>query len=548
MALFHDAGFADVHDFAGVEDGLAVVGAEGLHGGELFEEFEIDCAEREFGVELDVGDELLGREHGAGGGGKAGAKLVEHLLPDGEPGGHFVSAEFFHEVGALAEGGDEGEPFDAASASFAHAHRVEADDDGGAVMFALEAGGDDADDAGVPLAAADDDGGIGLGGEAVVELRFGFHAHVVFDFAAVAVLLVEQLGEDGGAGGVVGEEEFEGGFGGGEAARCVEPWAEREADVSAVERGLDGGDFDEGAQAGPACLLQPLQARADEGAVFSHERDDVGDGGEGDEVEHAFEVEARDGSSFQQRVGDFERDARAAQVAEVFAADFRIHERHDGRERVFGLVVVEDDGVDALLAKAGDFCNGGGAAIDGDEQPWGVDGDAAGDAVCREPVAFIHAVGQKRRHFPAGSSEHSHEDGERSDAVHIVVAVERDALFRLQRGDDAGDCGIHPRHEKGIAERAQERAEKLARIRSRAHSPPEHHLRDPRRDARFRCQLGSASSVDRRRQGPAHLAGKLAMEPVGVVDKLHGHRIGKAARKVQAYTLTETLNKAGTKF
>ena len=259
------------------------------------------------------------------------------------------------------------------------------------MVAAHEAGGDDADDAWVPAFRGDDEScGVVFGGEAVGEF-LGFVLDAVFDVLTFAVLAVEGGGQGGGAGWVGAEEEVEGSVGAVESAGGVEAGAEAEAEVHAVEWGADAGDFDEGAEAWSGAAFELFEAFADEEPVFGDEGDDVGDGGEGDEVELGFEVEVFCAAAFAHGVGEFEDDASGAEVVEG-VAEFRIDEGGaDGGAGGVGFVVVEDDDLDAALGEPCGFGFGGGAAVDGDEEVDGAFVETALEAVGGEPVAFFHA-------------------------------------------------------------------------------------------------------------------------------------------------------------
>ena len=97
------------------------------------------------------------------------------------------------QVGAAGlDGGDEGNPGNRAGGAFAQAVSVKADDESRAVEVAHDAGGHDADHAGMPVVAGEDESGRVAEG--------GGHCHglehdAVLDLLALAVLVVEQAGE-----------------------------------------------------------------------------------------------------------------------------------------------------------------------------------------------------------------------------------------------------------------------------------------------------------------------------------------------------------------
>src|SRR6202044_664206 len=99
--------------------------------------------------------------------------LGEPLGADVEARRHVVAAEEIEVLGAMGECLDHGDTVDAASAPLPHPVAVETDDDGWAVVALLQARGDDADDAPVPVGAGDDDAPVACWIEAFLELRLG---------------------------------------------------------------------------------------------------------------------------------------------------------------------------------------------------------------------------------------------------------------------------------------------------------------------------------------------------------------------------------------
>jgi hypothetical protein len=99
------------------------------------------------------------------------------------------------------------------------------------MVAALETRGDDADNPRMPAECTNDDCGVFIRVAGIEELGLGFHQDFVFDRAALAVLLIERCGEEARSNGIIGEQELERGFGGGETAGGIEPGAEAKTDV-----------------------------------------------------------------------------------------------------------------------------------------------------------------------------------------------------------------------------------------------------------------------------------------------------------------------------
>ena len=278
--------------------------------------------------------------------------------------------------------------------------------------LAHEAGGDDADDAVVPGAGAEDDDGITLGVEVAGEHFGSFAADEIFVGLAFAVVGVEFLGEVEGEAAAVGVEGFEGVFGHVHAAGGIDARADAEADVHGGGVAIHAGDFLEGFEAGVEGEREAFEAVADEKAVFRDHRDDIGDGGDGDEVEEFLEVEGGF-AGFEEGVAEFEGNTGGAEVGE-FGAAFRVDEGVAVGACVWeGLVVIDDDDIDALGAKHGDFVDGDGAAIDGDEEVgFGALAHAAFEGGDAEAVPFGTAAGGEVARFEAVGAEDPPHEGD----------------------------------------------------------------------------------------------------------------------------------------
>ena len=186
------------------------------------------------------------------------------------------------------------------------------------------------------------------------------------------------------------------------------------------------------ARAGPGAAVPAIARRPllDERAVLAHERHEVGDGRERDQVELALELGGVASGRLVEGLGELVGDAGRAQLGRI-AADLRMHDRACGQLRARA-VMVGDDHVHAELAGARDLRTRGDAAVGGDQQP-GAGGVQLLDARDRQAVALV-AAGQPHvtcaPRAPQGADEHRR----RADAVDVVVAVDRDRRAGARRG------------------------------------------------------------------------------------------------------------------
>lgn len=382
------------------EDGFGVVHAEGVEEFEFFEE----AFGEVFGGEIlsDFEGGFLGDAVGLGGDGEVelDLELFDIFEVEGDACGHGVTAPGFEEVGALGEGGDEVDAGDGAAGAFSGVAFL-GEDEGRAVVDAGEFAGDDADDAGVPVWGVGDDGVV-EGEILVLDELEGVVGDGAFNFLTFLVHGVELFCGDGAGAEVVGEEHIDGEGCVGESAGGVDAGAETEGDVGGFE-GLvlvDAGDFGEGLDAWAVGVLDFVEAEGGEDAVFVEEGDEVGDGAEGDEVEEFLEV---DGvgigvgvffEGFGEGVDEFEDEADGAEVGPggVRGVEYMgVDEDGVFGGGFFGLVVVDDDDVDAFVFEEFDFGEGVGAAVEGEEEGWGGFGEGAFEDGLGHAVAFFEA-------------------------------------------------------------------------------------------------------------------------------------------------------------
>ena len=258
--------------------------------------------------------------------------------------------------------------------------------------------------------------------------RLGLEANRGLDVAPLGVDRVQLQRDRAGALAVLGQQQLQPGVGAVEAPGGVQPRAEPEADRRLVEAArVDARDVHQRAQPDLARARQRTQALAHEPAVLAHQRHDVGDRRQRDQVEVLVgerRVLARGG---QQRLREPVGDAGGAQMRARIAVQARVDERR-GRQRAVGAraVVVGDHDVHPGRARGGDLLDRGDRAVDGDQQV----GAARGKALDRgegEPVAVVDPARQVPVDVRAERAQRAHEDRGRADAVHVVVAVHGDA-------------------------------------------------------------------------------------------------------------------------
>src|SRR5262249_38816030 len=101
-----------------------------------------------------------------------------------------------------------------------------------------------------------------------------------------------------------------------------------------------------------------------------------------------------------------ERDADRGEMAEPrhVVEPVRVYDRERRRQRFVGLMVVEDDGVEAKLTRPRERCDAGCAAIDGHEQLRALFGERLDRGRVR-PITLEQAVGNMDQRLAAGGAE-----------------------------------------------------------------------------------------------------------------------------------------------
>ena len=190
--------------------------------------------------------------------------------------------------------------------------------------------------------------------------------------------------------------------------------------------------------------IDALQPQVHDGAVLAGEGHHVRHGGDG------RQIDALHGRCFTaQRVHQLEGHARAAEPGEGIVVAQGIDHRAL-RQDLAGAVVVGDDAAKAQRLRQLDQIVGGHAAVHRHQQL-----RARGDLPDRalvQAVALAVAGGQVHLHIRANFAQIAGEDGRCAHAVHIVVAVDADALLPVDGGANAHDRLGHVAEQHGIVQ------------------------------------------------------------------------------------------------
>ena len=164
--------------------------------------------------------------------------------------------------------------------------------------------------------------------KSVCGIEFGAHGgddfvgDAAFDLLALAVAGVQLMRDGQRLVQAAGQQQAQRVFGGFEAAGGVETGRELEADFVCAERDRGLSDSFQRDQARALGGVEALQANGSEDAVLAGQRNDVGDGAEGDQIEQGAQVKVRGAgqagfaSALEESVRELEGEAGGTEFGE----------------------------------------------------------------------------------------------------------------------------------------------------------------------------------------------------------------------------------------
>ena len=183
------------------------------------------------------------------------------------------------------------------------------------------------------------------------------------------------------------------------------------------------GVFQQGFQAGPGGGFHALEPFPDDYPVFILQGDNIGHSSQCGEVQALFHT-----SHTLEGLADLQGDSRTAQIREGIISEQRIHDHICFGKHFRRLVVVGDDDREAKLFGQVHFRDIGDAAVHGDQE-LRLTGNLP-DSIGVEAVSFRVAGRNAVSQGSAFLMQYFHEDGGGTDAVGIIVSVDKDRLSR----------------------------------------------------------------------------------------------------------------------
>ena len=302
----------------------------------------------------------------------------------------------------------------------------------------------------MPALAGQDQGGPLLRRERVGQVH-ALLKDTQLDGLPLPVERAQLLGKLRTPDAVGGEEELRGQAGAAHPARGVNTGGQRVPDGYRGEGLLIQPRLaEEGLQAGPLRVGQGAEPHADDGAVFPHHAHHVGHGAHGGQIGVLAQQGALGGWA-----GDGQRQLEGhphpGQTLEGVGAvrTVGVHHRNGGREGGFALVVVGDDEVHPQRGGQVGLLHGGDAAVHGDDElhTLGVETLHSGGA---QAVTLLHPVGDVGSDGRPQGAEVVGQQAGGGDAVHIVIAIDRDVLSAVYGGPDARHGSVHIPQKKRV--------------------------------------------------------------------------------------------------
>ena len=223
------------------------------------------------------------------------------------------------------------------------------------------------------------------------------------------------------------------------------------------------GHFEQRAQADLVrALRQHVEAELRDDAILADERHDVGERADRRNLDERRQQPLAIALAAQ-RLHELQRHADAREILVGIVAIVALRVDHRDRDRQLGirLVVIRDDQIDAELARALRRLDAANAAVDRDDERHAV-GLQAIERLGLQPVAVLDAVGKEVDDVGAEQLERAAKNDGRRDAVAVVVAMNGDALFPLDRRENPIDRRRHVREPERIVQMIERRAAEIA--------------------------------------------------------------------------------------
>ena len=514
----HDLAGAVVIDLPCAEEGLRVVGSVGGEALDVGSHAAVDVAEVDVGIDVEYGVDLLGLYVLLDVLLEAVAEGRYVLCRHAQARGVGVTAEVLEQVCTALDGLIDVEPGHAAGRTGSHAVVVAGENHAGLVEDLRQARGHNADDAAVPLFVEEDDGLVLVAVLQCHDDAVGFLRHGLVQVLALLVVLVDLLGQLHGLLLVPFDEECYGLAACLHTSGCVDARPYLEDDVPQGNLPApESAHLHERLDAGAGSAVELAQAVVGQDAVLAHDGHDVGSDADGTEVEQGDELRELDAVVQGKSLNQLEANAAAAEVlvgVGVVEA-LGIEHSHSRRQLRARHVMIADDEVDALLLGIGNLVGSLDATVEHDDKPHA---RLAGiiDTLARDAVAVVVAVGNVIVYVAGELLQEAIHECHCRATIHIVVAIDEDALLASEGFVEAVHGLLHVLKEERVVQVGELRTEELTRILHVVYAATYQHTGQHRADLQLCCHLTRKLQFCFRRRNIAplvvHCLSKLRIE------------------------------------
>ena len=307
----------------------------------------------------------------------------------------------------------------------------------------------------MPALGGENDGAVG---SLRTKLLLRIAPDVVFNLLALPVQFSKLRRQSGGLCGILGEHQFFCLFGLTEAARSVQARRQGETDKSGIRlAGERTGFVHDGVEARARIGLQLLKPSLHQVAIFTGQRHHVGDGPHGDKVGIALQNGKLISAAGADQL-ECNTDTGEMRICIGVVGTFGVDNGTGLRDgTVFALMVVGNHKIEAEALGKNRLFRGGYAAVNGDDE---------GAALFPEPlqgrgvqtVTFVTAVGDVPAAIHTAASQIVRKKAGGGDAIHVIVAVDRDTFLLLNRPENPVAGFLHPQYAERIQQTGRSRA------------------------------------------------------------------------------------------
>ena len=259
---------------------------------------------------------------------------------------------------------------------------------------------------------------------------------------------------------VLGQQQLHGLAAMFDPTRSVDPGSDREDQFGDAQSFLHIRHLHHGLDPRAWFQVHALQSEVGKHAVLAGHRNDIARRAHRHQVQQGLQLVRFDAISLREALHELEADAAAAQflVGIWTVVAFWIQHRYGAGKRIPGAVVIADDHIDATLCGVVHLVDGFDATVQGDDEAHVLLSGVV-DALERDAVAFGIPIRDVEGDVTGEAQQEGIDQGHSRGTIHIIIAIDHDALVVPQRPFDPLDGYLHVRHQEGVMQLFQGRPE-----------------------------------------------------------------------------------------